>query len=352
MRVSSGMNYNHVKDNIGRNRAESLDLSDQASTMRRINKPSDDPVGTARMLGVRTSKAATEQFLKNIDMAKINLNYAEAALTELTEVLVKAKELAISQASDASSSAVTRLAVATEIDHLFQQMVDIGNRKFGEKFIFGGFKTRKPPFMPDGKYVGDGGSVSIEVNKEVFTEVNVPGDRILTGVDNNVGTIPDDSRGATTPNYPASPSRQKVQVRGPASVNETKKADEETQNKRTKRQDFGGGGENAFFAMRALSEGLRANDGTAIQDTLERLDTAMEQVLLVRSEVGSRISALENISEGLAKSKVDDAALLSQIEDADPYDVFTRLTQNENTLKATLQSSGKLITPSLLDFLR
>ncbi len=51
-------------------------------------------------------------------------------------------------------------------------------------------------------------------------------------------------------------------------------------------------------------------------------------------------------------NKVDDSAQLSTIEDADAFEVFTDITKNENTLKATLQTSGKLIQPSLLDFLR
>src|SRR3954462_9704704 len=109
MRVSNSMNYDQVKTNISKNRTEMSDLQNQAATMKRITKPSDDPVGTARSLGIRTDKAGTEQFMKNLDMAKTFLNYTETALGDLTEVISRAKELAINQASDASANAESRI---------------------------------------------------------------------------------------------------------------------------------------------------------------------------------------------------------------------------------------------------
>src|ERR1700722_12466582 len=110
MRVSNNMNYDQVKGNISRNRSDMADLQNQAATQKRINKPSDDPVGTARTLGLRTEKTGIDQFMKNGDLAKGFMNITESALADVTDLLSRAKELAISQASDASTNAEGRIA--------------------------------------------------------------------------------------------------------------------------------------------------------------------------------------------------------------------------------------------------
>lgn len=361
MRVSNNMNYNQVKGNIEKNRSEMGDLQNQAASMKRITKPSDDAVGTARMLGIRTDKVGIEQYTKNLDQARTFLNYTESALGDLSELIIRAKELAIGQASDAGSNAETRLAVSAEIDQMFKDIISVGNRKFGERYIFGGYKTTHSPFDHKGHYKGDGGVIKVEVAKGVFASVNLPGDRIFLGKNDALKEIPQDRRGATTPNYPPAPStegenqnpaavQEQVPVRGPASVEDRRKL--LNQDEAVKPLEEGAEGENVFQVFRALSNGLRANDTVAIQETLERLDSALEQVVLLRSQVGSRVASLENTAESLGKTKIDDSALLSSIEDADAFEVFTDITKNENTLKATLQTSGKLIQPSLLDFLR
>jgi flagellar hook-associated protein 3 FlgL len=279
------------------------------------------------------------------------LNYTDSALGELTDLVARAKELAIGQANDPSSNAVTRMAVSSEIDQLFNQAVNIGNRKFGERFIFGGFRTTHSPFDHTGKYLGDEGAIQIETNKGVYTSINLPGDAVFHGRNDVLTNVPENRRGSTTPNYPGpvTPPEPDVQVRGPASINERRKTEEDEKVKDLKEEPAG---QNIFHIFRALSNGLKTNDTVAIEDTLERLDSGLEQVVLLRSQIGSRSAALENSAEGLAKNKIEDATLLSSIEDADAFEVFTDITKNENTLKATLQTSGKLIQPSLLDFLR
>jgi flagellar hook-associated protein 3 FlgL len=380
MRVSNNMNYDQVKGNIGKNRVEMNDLQNQASTMKRITKPSDDPVGTSRMLGVRTDQVGTTQFFKNIDVAKNFMGYTEVALGEASDVIARAKELAIGQASDASTNAAARMAVSTEIEQLLKDMVHIGNRKVGERFIFGGYKTTHSPFDNEGNYKGDQGGIKIEVSKGVFTTINLPGDQVFIGKNSRLAQIPTERRGSTKPNYPPVPADKEqednIEVRGPASQKDEKTDKTDTTNKaeakqpdtefarEAKRKDGldanetivnpkeNAEGENVFSVLKALSAGLRSNDTVAIQETLERLDTAHEQVVILRSQIGSRMSSLENTNLGLGKTKTEDATLLSSIEDADAFAVFTDITKNENTLKATLQTSGKILQPSLLDFLR
>jgi flagellar hook-associated protein 3 FlgL len=82
------------------------------------------------------------------------------------------------------------------------------------------------------------------------------------------------------------------------------------------------------------------------------MDQAISQVLLARSEVGSRLMSLNNTGESLQKSIVDDKATASQLEDADIFQTVSDINRTETALKATLETSPKMVQPTLLDFLR
>jgi len=72
---------------------------------------------------------------------------------------------------------------------------------------------------------------------------------------------------------------------------------------------------------------------------------------LARAQVGSRAAVIENYSQTLEKAKVDNQIAISELEDADVFKTVSDINKTESTLQATLQTSGKLIQKSLLDFL-
>ena len=76
----------------------------QAATQKRVNKPSDDPLAATRVLQTKTEISSGQQFLKSVQQAKTFLEFSEQSIGELTEIINRAKELAISQANDPSSS--------------------------------------------------------------------------------------------------------------------------------------------------------------------------------------------------------------------------------------------------------
>jgi flagellar hook-associated protein 3 FlgL len=112
------------------------------------------------------------------------------------------------------------------------------------------------------------------------------------------------------------------------------------------------GGVNLFRILRDLQISLKTNDKEGVQDSLNDLDSALSQVVLARSQVGSRATALDNWSQTLEKAKVDNKTAISSLEDADIFSTISDINKTQSTLQATLQTSGKLIQPSLLDFLR
>lgn len=357
MRVSDSMNYAKTKIALNKNRSEMSELQTQAASQKRINKPSDDPVGTTKLLSSRTDAKGIDQYLKNLDFAQTFLNFTDQSLEDVTNSLLRAKELALSQANDPSSSDITRKAVATEIRQLYNQALQVANRKLGNRFIFGGYGTTDVPFQNDGVYKGDRGEIMIEVNKGAYVAMNLPGDMVFLGRDakssgvlNSVPASPgelNDTQMEELKNRQENQDQEIGSIRAPASLNSSA----------NKQSDFGEmsvfmEGENIFKVLANLETGMVTNDKAAIQDSIDKIDVAMDQIVHARAKVGSRVMNLQNTVDSLQKSSVDEKAKQSSIEDVDAYEIFSSLSQNENTLKATMSTSAKILQPSLLDFLR
>src|ERR1044072_82483 len=123
------MNYDQVNSNLSKNRQEMSELQNQAATQKRVNKPSDYPLAAARILAGKIDTNNNSQFIKSVNNAKTFLEYSEQSLGEMVDVITRAKELAINQSNDASANEGTRKVVATEIEQLRDQAIQVGNRK-------------------------------------------------------------------------------------------------------------------------------------------------------------------------------------------------------------------------------
>ncbi len=360
MRIADKMNYTQVKDNVAKNRSDMAELQNQAATQKRVTKPSDDPLASTRILATRTDIGSGQQFIKNIHVAKGFLEFSEQTLGELAETLMRAKELAISQSSDASASEQTREATATEVEQLHGQSVQIANRKLGDRFLFGGFRTTRPPFDPNGKYYGDNGEIKIAIDKEATVAMNVPGSAVFLGIDPKSEAQPGP--------FQRPPNRKSGEhiegrgdlrsqpMRGPAS--ETQSATNNSNG--PSKTDFvsnlsstwEAGGTSVFQALKGLEIGLRANDKGSVQESLDIIDSALAQVVLMRAQIGSRVSTVNATLDTLQKGQVDSKTIASNLEEVDAFALVSDINKTESTLQATLQTSSKLVQPSLLDFLR
>ena len=347
MRIADKMQYEQVKTNIGKNRSKMSELQEQAASQKRVTKPSDDPLAASRVLSNRIDLQGNKQYGKNLTYAKSFLEFTDQSLGELTEIMVRAKELALSQSSDGAANEQSRRAVATELEQLFNQMVAIGNRKLGDRFIFGGFHTQNSPFDEKGQYAGDSGEMMVHIDKETFIPMNVTGARIFLGE----GISPDGmvkSGPAQAKSIEELEERQLREQSAPPSMREPASVEEANYDKVKEPR----GGLNLFNIVNSLNIALQTNDKEAVQGTLEDLDLAMQQVVLTRAQVGSRATVIDNYAATNEKMKVENKAAISTLEDADVFSTVSDITKTESALQATLETSGRLIQPSLLQFLR
>ena len=145
MRVSLRNQYSNFLYNLQNTQSNLMELNMQASSQKRINKPSDDPVGMARVLNYRTSIAGIDQYSSNIDTAKGWLNLADESMIQVSTLLTKLKGLA-QQGATGTMTASDREATSYEVRQLFSQLVNLANTRYEGKSIFGGQKFEQSAF--------------------------------------------------------------------------------------------------------------------------------------------------------------------------------------------------------------
>lgn len=365
MRIADKMNFDQVNGSLTKNRQEMSELQAQAATQKRVTKPSDDPLAATRILSGRTEISTGQQFMKSVTEAKNFVEYSEQSLGELGEIFTRAKELAISQANDASADAQTRRVAAAEVTQLHDQTVQVANRKMADRFLFAGFKTTTKPFDTNGRYAGDDGEIKIAIQKEGQVAMNMPGSRIFLGKNINGLTpkqIEQIRKNEARPDPELDGGRVDDElaghIRGPASVETSlskKLAADETKTDSEMTLGVSGAhidGINVFKVLQDLTTSMNSNDKEGIQDSLDRIDQALDQVVQARAQFGAKSATLQASLESLQKGRVETKAMVSNLEDADTFELVSDINKTESTLKAALATSGKLIQPSLLDFLK
>ena len=337
MRVTDNTNYDVLHDSIRRSKERMEVLQRQQATLKKISTPSDDPVGTAKLLEIRTDKMNNDQFQMNAKLAQTYLDNSDHALNDLADLVVRAKEIAISQASGASSSDDTRLGVAEEVTQLYQQAVATANTRIGDRYLFGGYKTHRPPVDPDGKYLGDEGKMMVEIAKDVFLTMNVPGTEIFNA---KVSKPQNNKEGETE----ASP--EALQGRSPASLPLELGNQPSSDNQSNAEQT------SVFNELQNLRISLLTGDLDGIRNTLDRFDQIHSNLIANRAKIGSRIQGLQSAGAALERHNITNAQLSSNIEDADMAQVVSDLAKEETVFRSALHSSQKLVQPSLMDFIK
>lgn len=332
MRVTENMNYNTIRDSVRRSRERMDGLQQQHATLKKLNTPSDDPIGAAKVLQIRTEKMTNDQYYMNGKLAETFLSNTDHALGEISDLIVRAKEIALGQASGASSNDETRLGVAEEVSQLYKQAISVANRRIGDQYLFAGYKTHKPPMDENGNYQGDLGNIMVEIAKEVYLTTNVPG---IEAFNTSPKASTDSDRIEA-----AAPEGNAPEGRAPASVREGGE------------QEMNENNVNVFDELQNVRIGLLTGDVDGIRNTLDRLDKMHGHVVATRAKVGSRLQGLQSANTAIERHNITSAQLNTFLEDADMAQVVSDLAREETIFRSALQSSQKLVQPTLMDFLK
>jgi len=188
IRITNQIQQSNALQNIFRITEDLFAANQRIATGKRINKPSDDPLGMQDTLSLRSSIAQIQQFGRNIDNNRLFLNTADAALDSVGLSITRALELAQGSLG-ATSSAQTRSLAAVEIQSILDQAIQEGNTQVKGHFIFGGTDILNPPYQANGSglgavYSGNSDTLEVEVGSTLTIPITRPGSEVF-GTDMN-----------------------------------------------------------------------------------------------------------------------------------------------------------------------
>ena len=145
MRVTNKMVSDALISNIQNNMQKLARTQEQISTGSRILRPSDDPSSVSHLLAVKGNIEYNTQYMRNIDDGLSYLYTADDTLGTITDVITKAKELAV-QGANGTLQVEDTTVIAYQIDKMIDHVVDLANTTIGGKYIFAGQENDQPPF--------------------------------------------------------------------------------------------------------------------------------------------------------------------------------------------------------------
>lgn len=294
MRVTNRDLYFQLVRDIGNVSEKMLKLNKQLSSAKRINKPSEDPVGMASVLVSRTELKAFEQFSRSIVYGRGWLKNTDTTLQELDSLLARASELATSQSSN-TATADTRAGTAEEVREIYEHILGLANSKYGNKYMFGGTKTQTAPFEDVGgvaQYNGNDDTFSVKIGKTDTVQISLPGSEVFTNPSGNV-----------------------------------------------------------FTALSNLEQALRNNDQSAIRDSLTDIKAAALVISNNLASIGARENRLDYTETRLLTAKTNTKEQMSEIEDLDYAEALLFLQNQQIIYQATLKSASMITSMSLVDFI-
>lgn len=146
MRITNSSMYSRIFANMMNSSENLMDLNIKAGSQKRINKPSDDPMGILRTMGYDNSISALKQYNKNIDTSRGWLNLADETLQQVNTQLVRLKSIA-EQAATGTLTPENRAQISSEAKQIFEQLIALSNTEFEGKSIFSGHKLDINPFV-------------------------------------------------------------------------------------------------------------------------------------------------------------------------------------------------------------
>ena len=296
MRVTNNMMFNSLREGMANAAERLLQVHQMLSTGQRLTKPSDDPVAMTISSGYKNVLNGLEQFERNIEFSENYLANVDTALYSLNDTMVRLKELAI-QSRNETMDAQARFAFSYEVEGLLEHLINVGNTKVGDVYLFSGFLSDTASFDAAGNYNGDTNESKVFIGRGTTFTYGITGDRIFKGA------------------------------------------------------GFAGGVD-ILQMVNDFKTALETSDMTIIGNTIDLVDTAMQQISSVNSDVGGRVNRLQSSKEHIQGFILQTKELISNMEDADMADISTRLIKEQTNLEALQLTGAKFTGLSIFSFLR
>ena len=144
MRITTKMMQSTSLNNLNTNKALQEKLTTQLSTMKKITRPSDDPVIAIRSLKLNASLNKIDQYYeKNSEDAESWLELTESAIKTTNDIITNMRTYVV-QASNGDLTADDRKSITENLTNLKTEVYSTGNADSAGRSLFTGYRTDLP----------------------------------------------------------------------------------------------------------------------------------------------------------------------------------------------------------------
>jgi flagellar hook-associated protein 3 FlgL len=290
--------------------AQLTQLQEEAATGKSINQPSDNPAGTSEVLALNTQLGRFQQYSSNISDGQSWLNTADTTLGSVIKGLDQVQTDVLSGANSTAQANGGNQALSQEVLSIKQEILSLASTTYNNRPIFSG-KFGVSPYPQGGASgVGDPTSSSYDANVAYAY-----------------------AGGASPVTRVVSPGQ---------SVNVSL----------TGQQVFGSGSTSVFALLDTISQDLANGNTTALSSSdVSQLQTALDTVTQAQGTVGALGASLATDATVVSNKVSAIQDQVSALTDASEDQVAAQLDLEETSYQAALETTAKIIQPSLVQFL-
>jgi len=366
------------------------------ATSTRLHSAADDPAAMAQVNVLNVQLSASQQYVTNGNYASSALQLEEQAMSDATNTLQSARDLAV-QANNPALSASQRADIASQLAAHLQDLMSIGNRVDGSgNQLFAGTSSSTVPFSMSGTSVTYYGSdkvsqIQVGPNQRLSSGdtgatvfMNIPagnGTFTTSGAATNTGTgsigvgtvantaawVPDTYTIAfTSPTaYTVTNSTGTVIASGSSFKDGDTIAFNGVQIPMTGTPAAGdtftvakAGTASAFSTLQTLVTTLNdptlsnAQISSKIGGALQQIDNAIANMSNVSASVGARLNSITSSQDAAQALQTNLTTAVSQLSDTDYAAAVTKLNTQEIALQAAQASYASISKLSLFNYLQ
>lgn len=281
MRLSTHYMYQNNIDSLSKAMSSGNDVFTRLSAGQILLKPSDDPAGASQAVIYQNALSTINQFDTARLYAQDSLGQEDTTLNSISNLFTKNLSEKIVAGGNGAYSDADRQALATEIQGIRDNLMDLANSKNSNgRYIFAGYKTGDAPFQKDGTYVG--GNTAMTQLVADSTEIAVG----HTGSDIFMSGTPDDIFAAL---------------------------------------------DSAIAALNTPV--IDPADRVALQQTLDGVNVSLKRGIdnlgRVQAEVGTNLQQIESLGFSSETQKINLQSRLQQTVGSDPDSMITLVSQSK-----------------------
>lgn len=311
MRVTANTFPNSLLNQLNSLSQRQNKLQNQAATGQLVQLPEDDPVAMRRVLDMQAEAKSVGQYQRNIARHQELADASFNSIKSLKKVSDRVRNISIS--ADGLKSQEELNLYAKEVTELIKTAVQAANTKNRGDYLFSGTLSDQPPFVMATDANGNVTGVTYQGNTTLAES------EIATGITLSAQNVGENSSGS-----------------GPRGLIADSRV-----------------GADFFNHLIAFQNNLLAGDTAAIEAT-DRVNLGQdEENFLYHLGTNGAIQSRLEATDAMAANRTDTLeVLVSNETDADLAQTLVRLNQTQTAYQAALQSAGKILGSSLLDYLR